>query len=198
MNRWLTSTSLVALLGLTSAWIGNDAIAPSPAYAYVSRVDVAIDVFPGETYETVLRRAESVARAAAQRSFDRDILISEVAVIVVGKNRGASVQVLTLQASRAQWRGRPDPRRWAIYYPAAKVLLGLRGGSAPGSPSASPTVSTQPTSPPETQPPASVGPAVAPVASPEPTPSPIPSPSPIAPPAPIGPSPNTTPLPPSR
>ncbi len=135
LQRIILTRMIGVLCGMGGA-ITIAAIAPTAAHAYVSRVDVVVDVQAGETYETFLRRAESIARAAAQRSLDRDILISEVYVIVVGQKNGGSVQVLSLQASRQQWRSRPDARRWATYYPSASVLLGF--GRSPSSNATSP------------------------------------------------------------
>lgn len=138
----LASTSLAGFLCLTGGWLTPALLAPPAAHAYISRVDIVLDVKSGELFETFLRRAETVARAAAQRSFDRDILISEVSVIVVGQKNGFSVQVLSLQASRTQWRGHPDPRRWITYYQNARVLLGF--GNSPGkSATSAPVVQTQ-------------------------------------------------------
>ncbi len=121
----LTALSLVGVLGLTSIAVLTNAIAPPAAHAYVSRIDVVLDVQPGESFETFLNRAEGVARAAVQRSFNRDILITEVYAIVVAQKGGSSVQALSIQVSRDQWRSFPDPRRWATYYQNAKFLLGF-------------------------------------------------------------------------
>jgi hypothetical protein len=104
-------------------WLATEAIAPQIVQAYTARVDLAIDRLPEETYETVLRRAEMVARAAAQRSFDQDILVTEVSIIVTAQNQGMIAPVLALDVSRIQWRQRPDPQRWATYFKTARSLL---------------------------------------------------------------------------
>jgi len=144
-EQWLFA-GVVGLCCMTGGWIINDAIAPQPAHAYVARVDVVLDIQPGERYEAFLSRAETVARAAIQRSFDRDILTSEVYAIIVGQRQGASVQVLSAQMSRNQWRSRPDPRRWATYYPSARILLGF-GAPTRGTPQVAPAAAApQPTS----------------------------------------------------
>ncbi len=121
----VTSLSLMGVLGLTSIGLLTDAIAPQAVHAYVSRVDVMLDVQPGESFEAFLSRAEGVARAAVQRSFNRDILITEVYAIVSAQKDGSSSPVLSVQVSRNQWRNFPDPRRWATYYDNAKFLLGF-------------------------------------------------------------------------
>lgn len=100
-------------------------VAPQVVQAYTTRIDVSLDRLPNEQYDALIRRAEIVARAAAQRSFDRDILTSEVSVIVIGRNQGTETPILTLDVSRVQWSGRPDTRRWATYYKTSAVLLGF-------------------------------------------------------------------------
>lgn len=190
-------------LSLTGGLIGVDAIAPPAVHAYVSRIDVTLDVQAGETYETLLRRAESVARAAVQRSFDRDILITEVYAIVAGQRQGSTVQVLSIQVSRSQWRSHPDARRWATYYHSAKILLGFEQTNPGSAPAAStPTVTSTPT---VQQAPAALPTNPTPAAQPNP-PSPASPPTndgTVNPPArsPIRPipdlEPGTTPLPPN-
>lgn len=132
-----------ALLCLTGGWLVTSAIAPPPAHAYVFRLNVTLDVQGDESYRAFIQRAETVARAAIQRSLNRDILISEVYVIVTGQRRGSTVQVLSVQVSRKQWRDRPDPQYWATYYASAKFLLGF--GAAPStSPTTTRSASPQP------------------------------------------------------
>lgn len=100
---------------------------PSPAQAYVARLAVSIDSGSSNSYETLVRRAEQVARAAAQRSFDNDILVTEVSITVTGNYRGMETPVLSLNASRFQWSSQPNPTIWATYYPMSKGLLGFEG-----------------------------------------------------------------------
>lgn len=193
------------LLTMCGGWLLPTAIAPLPAHAYISRIDVTLDIQAGETYETFLSRADAIARAAIQRSFDRDILISEVYAIVIGQRQGATVQVLSVQVSRNQWRGRPDTRRWATYYPSAKYLLGY-GIPARNTPTTTtrpitptPTVQVFPTPQPLVSPPivpAGNASPVAPAAQPQGLPAPGAAPNrtsapsnPLSPPA-------STPLPP--
>ena len=104
-------------------WLLTEAISPQIVQAYTARVDLAIDGLPEENYETLLRRAESAARSAAQRSFDRDILVTDVSIIVSVQNQGSIAPVLELAVSRPEWRTRPDPQRWATYFKTARLLL---------------------------------------------------------------------------
>lgn len=139
LNLHVAPTGLAVLLGLTGGWLGQ-AIAPSAAHAYTSTVNVTIDVQPSETYDTLVRRAEAIARAATQRSFDRDILVTDVSIVIIAQGASATVPVLSLTTTRPQWRSQPDPRRWATYYSTAKALLRLN--STPSATTASPTVTT--------------------------------------------------------
>jgi hypothetical protein len=114
----------ILLLGTAvPLWVMTETLAPQIVRAYTARADIVIDGLPEETYETLLRRAEAASRAAAQRSFDQDILVTEVSVIISGQNYGAIAPVLDLRVSRQQWRNRPDPQVWATYYRSARSLL---------------------------------------------------------------------------
>ncbi|MGP1371325.1 MAG: hypothetical protein ACTS3T_00750 [Almyronema sp.] len=127
LNRWRQACSpvgLAVLLGLSSGfWVGQTAIAPPAAQAYTSRTSLFLVRGENESYETLIRRADITARAAAQRSFDADLLITEVIVTVTAESQGISLPVMMLQVSRNQWSSRPDPRYWATYYPNARTLL---------------------------------------------------------------------------
>jgi hypothetical protein len=122
-------------------WGITEGIAPQIVRAYTARADIVIDRLPEETYETMLRRAEAAARAGAQRSFDQDILITEVSVIISGQNYGAIAPILDLRVNRQQWRNRPDPQVWATYFKSARSLL-LFDQKQGNTEAAAPTAST--------------------------------------------------------
>src|SRR5512136_1234216 len=144
--------SLAAVLGLgTGVWLLESCLAPQIARAHTARADVSVESEPGESYDTLLRRAKTVARAAVQRSFDRDISVSEVSIVVLGENKGAIAPILSLEVSRNQWQSRPAAERWAKYYPTSKTLLGFgTPQQAPGQPGAAPAA--QPGAAPAAQP----------------------------------------------
>lgn len=96
-----------------------------PPGATANRFTVTLEREADESYATLERRAEAAARAATQRTFDSDILVRSVVVTIVAENRGLSAPILTLQATREQWRQLPDPQRWSTYYPTAQALLQL-------------------------------------------------------------------------
>ena len=139
LQRQASVTNLVLMLGFAGMLVPY-AIAPSAVHAYTGTVNVTIDVQPSETYDTLVRRAEAIARAATQRSFDRDILVTDVSIMIIAQSVSATVPVLSLTTTRTQWRSQPDPRRWATYYSTSKALLGMN--KAPYATTAQPTVTT--------------------------------------------------------
>lgn len=128
-QRSILSAGLAALIGGTGIWITEALIAPQASQAYTSRLDLFLDRETGETYETLLRRAEMAARAGAQRSFDQDILTTNVSVNVVVESSGIAVPVLALRVDRDQWRSRPETYYWATYYRTAETLLNAPEGT---------------------------------------------------------------------
>ncbi|MCU0548097.1 MAG: hypothetical protein MUC48_02000 [Leptolyngbya sp. Prado105] len=113
-------------LGCGAAVWGIDAVTtPNSVQAYTTRLDVTLDRRPNETYDSLVRRAEVVARAAIQRGFDRDLLANEVSVVIVGRNGGMASPVVSVWVTRSQWQSRPDAKRWATYYRGSKSLLGF-------------------------------------------------------------------------
>jgi hypothetical protein len=174
---------LVLAAGLGLGVVGGFApsiLAPEIAQAYVSRLSVSLDHEKGTSFESLVRRAEAVARAAAQRGFDSDILASQVVVTVNGAYRGVEVPLLTLDVSRYQWRNQPDARRWATYYTNARNFLGIRSGEGG---------KDAPKDAPKEAPKAPVQPGSGPI--PKVTPLPAPPPMPRV-------APSTRPLPPPR
>ena len=98
---------------------------PQVAHAYTARVTLFVIRNPNESYDTFLRQSEAVARAGIQRSFDADVLTSEVVITIVGENQGIAIPVLEAQVTRSEWQERPDPQYWARYYDSASTLLDL-------------------------------------------------------------------------
>jgi hypothetical protein len=143
----------VLLSAVPAFWFALFALAPQLVQAYTARGDLSIDRLPEENYETLLRRAEAAARAATQRTFDQDILVTDVSIMVSVQNYGAIAPVLELAVSRPQWRTIPDPQRWATYFKTARSLLFLAPNfSTPNiAQPSTPTPTTQPnnTTPPK-------------------------------------------------
>ena len=130
------------LLFPVPVWFVTEMVFPGIVRAYTARVDLTIDRLPDETYEAVLRRAEMAARAAAQRSFDKDILVTDISVYVTVQSYGAIAPILLLDVSRQQWRNRPDPQRWATYFRSTQSLLGFDKLQTSPNPAAAVTIPT--------------------------------------------------------
>lgn len=171
-RKKIAPLSLLALLGGTGvSWLSVALVQPQTALAYTARVDVSVISQTDETYENFLRRAEGVARAAAQRGFDGDILVTEVEVTIVGEHNGAIAPVLLLSVSRQDWKNRPDTQYWATYFSNSKLLLNFEPPILP--PQAIPATPVTPEAPP-----------LQPQAAPSPTPAPTPAPNSASPPPP--------------
>ena len=128
-QRSLLSAGLAAILGGTGIWLTESLIAPQASQAYTSRLDLFLARETGETYDTLLRRAEMAARAGAQRSFDQDLLTPNVSVNVVVESEGITVPILALRVDRDEWRTRPETYYWATYYRTAETLLSAPPGA---------------------------------------------------------------------
>jgi hypothetical protein len=116
----------IRFLSLCAASVGLVlSLSQSVVQAYSARTDVVLDRLTDETFDALKQRAEVIARAAAQRSFDRDVLISDVSVNIIARNNGSEMPLMTLGVSRLNWQNRPDVRRWATYYKSAQALLQL-------------------------------------------------------------------------
>ncbi|MBE9228475.1 hypothetical protein IQ264_23945 [Phormidium sp. LEGE 05292] len=61
--------------------------------------------------QTIVRRAEAIARAAVQRSFDSDILVNDASVMVTCDNNGLMAPIISVKVSRSQWSNTPNIQR---------------------------------------------------------------------------------------
>lgn len=116
---------LALLLGTSGAlWLTEALIMPKAAHAYTSRLNLFLTLEDEEPYGSLVRRANMAARAGAQRSFDQDLLITEVVINVTGENSdGIAVPVLNLRVSRQEWSQQPITEYWATYFRGAESLL---------------------------------------------------------------------------
>jgi hypothetical protein len=115
------------LLGSAIATLSTLAIAGG-AVAERREVDIRLLVNQDEGFAVMTRKAEILARSAAQRTFDRDVLVSDVSVKVTAQNPNQDQAAIILQliVSRKEWSSRPDPKLWATYFPMAKTLIGIK------------------------------------------------------------------------
>ena len=167
------SVLLATLFGLSSALLSLTTLTPPPAaQAYLARQEIRVERLKAEPYAAFISRSELIARAAIQRTFDRDLLASTLVVYIIGLHQGAEAPVMSVEVSRSQWQQRPDSRRWATYYRMSQILLGF--GSSP-LPVLQPDATTA--NPLSIQPP-TVPIVPLPLPTPRPTASPTPSPTP--------------------
>jgi hypothetical protein len=130
LSHWLQRHSGIALttalaLTTTGGLLATHLAAPPAAVAYTSRLTLFLTRDANESFDVFVQRAEIITRAAVQRSFDADILITDVAITVVGSNQGISMPVLSVDVSRADWQLNPDVQYWATYFSAAEGLMDL-------------------------------------------------------------------------
>jgi hypothetical protein len=114
-TRWISYIASVALLATAF-----------PAFAERKEVDLRLPTREGEDYKVLVRRAETLARTAAQSSFDREILVSDVSIKITAEDQSQAALVLQMNVSRSDWYSRPDPRIWSTYFPVAEQLLQLQ------------------------------------------------------------------------
>lgn len=118
--------ALVMVLGLGGGlWFTSEAIAPQLTLADTARLNLTVQSQPNESYETLVSRAETAAKAAAQASFNKDKRVTDVSIIIVAETQAAIAPVLSLKVSRPQWRSSPDDQRWLTYFSSARTLLGF-------------------------------------------------------------------------
>jgi hypothetical protein len=139
----LTGSSWLILGG--GFWSLHEAIAPLSAQAATERRTITITRQYSETYQSMLRRAESAVRTEAQQLFDRNALTTDVVVTALGQHGGAITPMLALEVNRQNWRTSPNPQSWATYYNDAQALLLLAPvattSPAPTTPTVAPTPS---------------------------------------------------------
>jgi hypothetical protein len=123
----MKNKSYISLAFLTAiAFLSTLAIAGT-AIADRREVDIRILVNQDEGFAVMTRKAEILARSAAQRVFDSELLVSDVSVKVTAQNpiQNQAAIILQLIVSRSDWTSRPDPKIWATYFPMVKKLIGI-------------------------------------------------------------------------
>ena len=116
-QAFLTAIAFFSTLAITGAAIADR-----------REVDIRILVNQDEGFAVMTRKAEILARSAAQRAFDSELLVSDVSVKVTAQNpiQNQAAIILQLIVSRNDWKSRPDPKVWATYFPMSQKLLGIK------------------------------------------------------------------------
>jgi uncharacterized coiled-coil DUF342 family protein len=104
----------------------NKTTAPQTTNPEAASIDLWVTRQLDETYETLLSRAEQAVLATVEENFDKNKQISNVTVMVMAENYGATAPVLSLEVSRNQWRKSPNIQRWGTYLMSARSLLGFK------------------------------------------------------------------------
>jgi hypothetical protein len=120
--RFTNYLMLSAIASLSTMAIASSAVAER------REVDIRMLVNQDEGFAVMTRKAEILARSAAQRTFDREVLVSDVSVKITAQNpyQDQAAIILQLIVSRSEWASRPDPKVWATYFPMAKKLIGIK------------------------------------------------------------------------
>ncbi|MBW4623619.1 MAG: hypothetical protein KME17_30200 [Cyanosarcina radialis HA8281-LM2] len=149
--------SLVAILGCAGTYWSIQAVLTDPAEGIPpsvgqsgsTQIRIAINRRRNESYRSMIDRAEAASKTAAQRQFRQNGVLTDIGVMVVGRNEGLVAPILYLKVSRQNWQTNPSVTRWSTYFPSAEYLLGFK--AAPPTPE--PTAPIAPTIPPEAAPP---------------------------------------------
>ncbi|WP_271253639.1 hypothetical protein [Pseudanabaena sp. Chao 1811] len=122
LRRFTNYLMLSAIASLSTMAIASSAVAER------REVDIRMLVNQDEGFAVMTRKAEILARSAAQRTFDREVLVSDVSVKITAQNpyQDQAAIILQLIVSRSEWASRPDPKVWATYFPMAKKLIGIK------------------------------------------------------------------------
>ncbi|WP_159787359.1 YfaP family protein [Sodalinema gerasimenkoae] len=114
----------------------------TPVQAATERLTVTLSPQRGEGFQDLLTRAETIAQEEIQRTFNADVVVSDVSLVVMGENRGLMTPLLSVDVRRDRWRGNPQLSEWAQYYSNARQLLGFNGTPGDDSASAEPVLGT--------------------------------------------------------
>ena len=149
MNIRLNTRSLFLCVALGLTAVVNLLPSPQSANAYIARQEIRVERLKNESYESFIRRSELVLRAALQRGFDRDVVMSSMVIFIIGQHQGMEAPVMSVEVSRLQWQSRPDARVWATYYRMSQTLLGFGYASTPDLLGGTPPVQPLPPSTPQ-------------------------------------------------
>ena len=128
--------TLLLLVGSSSGlWFGLATNVPH-AQAQTLSYDINIDRLPNETYESLVKRAETAARAAVANNLSRSGKAADVSITVVAHNRGAIAPVLNLKVSFPQ-QSNSNSGREITYFDQARSLLRLEENVATTTPDGS-------------------------------------------------------------
>ncbi|HEY9813801.1 MAG TPA: hypothetical protein V6D31_09750 [Candidatus Sericytochromatia bacterium] len=121
-----TITSALANRLIAQSSTPGVVITPTPNQANLVQLQVSVTRNPSESFETMLRRSEAIAKTFIQRSFNKNQLVTNVNLTVLGENQGFIAPIVSMKVNRQGWKRSPDLQVWAIYFPNVQTLLGLQ------------------------------------------------------------------------
>ncbi|AFZ13316.1 hypothetical protein Cri9333_2449 [Crinalium epipsammum PCC 9333] len=98
----------------------------SPNQPNLVQLQVSVPRNAGESFETMIRRSQAMAKTFIQRSFDKNKSVTNVNLTVIGENQGFIAPIVSMKVNRQGWKRSPNPQMWATYFPNAQTLLGLK------------------------------------------------------------------------
>lgn len=92
-----------------------------------------------ESFETLLRQAQDLAKESIEQEFAQNPDVTEVSILISGEHQGQLVPLLRSQVSRSGWQKDSRMPQWTRYFANnSRVLLGFNKLSAPPTPQLTP------------------------------------------------------------
>jgi hypothetical protein len=118
-------------------------VTPPPlVQAATERLTVTLSRQQGERFRDLLTRAEIIAQEEIERTFNADIVVSDISLVVMGENQGLMTPLLSVDVRRDRWRRIPELSEWVRYYSNAEELLGFNQTPPEGTSAAEPVLGT--------------------------------------------------------
>ena len=105
--------------------IGSLGATESYAWAETGYFTLSIANSGKETYESLIREAETTTQAAITQGFAQNANLTEIQMTVLGEHNGQVVPIMTSTVSRSDWRDTSEIRQWTQYFQFSYALLGL-------------------------------------------------------------------------
>ncbi|NEP00768.1 MAG: hypothetical protein F6K58_19305 [Symploca sp. SIO2E9] len=118
IGRW----SIPGILSIVMTW----GIYAMPALAQIRQIDLIINSNSSQTFESLIKRAENVAKTSIDQEFLENSSVREVTVTILGERNGQMVPILMVKVSRSDWQGEPSIQQWVRYLGDSEVLLGFK------------------------------------------------------------------------
>ena len=92
-----------------------------------------------ETFETLLRQAQDLAKKSIEQEFAQNPDATEISILVLGEHQGQIVPLLRAKVPRSGWQQDSRMYRWTQYFTSnSRILLGFNQPAAPPKPQIDP------------------------------------------------------------